>query len=159
MAASRGKTKSASNRLKKDKQGGKIMDDTASTPIVYVVYDDQCPFCRNYCQLIRVRRAVGRLRLVDAREPSALMDEINALGLDIDQGMVVKIGAQIHYGADAIHILALLSTKSGAFNRLNSWLFTSQKFSAFLYPVLRNCRNLALKLMGIPFVHNLKQLK
>jgi predicted DCC family thiol-disulfide oxidoreductase YuxK len=135
------------------------MNDTVNATIVYVVYDDQCPFCRNYCQLVRIRNAIGRLELVDARKPSALMDEINALGLDIDQGMVVKIGAQIHYGADAIHILALLSTKSGVFNRLSYWLFKSQRFSAFLYPVLRNCRNLALKLMGIPFVNNLQHSK
>tara|TARA_R110002126_G_scaffold3263_1_gene18328 strand:+ start:19708 stop:20115 length:408 start_codon:yes stop_codon:yes gene_type:complete len=134
-----------------------MMNAVENTATVYVVYDDQCPFCRNYCQLVRIREAAGNIVLIDARKPSTLMDEINALGLDIDQGMVVKIGDHIHYGADAIHILALLSAKSDLFNRLSYWLFKSDKVAAFIYPVLRSCRNLALKLMGIPFVNNVQK--
>ena len=38
------------------------------------------------------------------------MDEITAAGLDIDQGMVLKVGGTLHYGADAIHALSLLGT-------------------------------------------------
>ncbi|MGH8665763.1 MAG: hypothetical protein ACREUX_15990 [Burkholderiales bacterium] len=34
-----------------------------------------------------------------------LMDEITAAGLDIDQGMVLKLRGQMYYGADAIHVL------------------------------------------------------
>ena len=56
---------------------------------IYVLYDDQCPFCRSYCRLLRLREAAGGLVLVDARKPSALMDEITARGLDIDQGMEI----------------------------------------------------------------------
>ena len=80
------------------------------------------------------------------------MDEITAKGLDIDQGMVVKMGDKIYYGADAIHILALLSTQSGVFNHINYWLFKSKKVSSIVYPVLRDCRNLALKVMGVSFI-------
>ncbi len=145
--------------MQNDKMGN-IDGDTYSdidSDTVYVVYDDQCPFCRNYCKLIRLREAAGRLQLVDARQPSPLMDKITAYGLDIDQGMVVKIGTDMYYGAEAIHVLALLSTKSGIFNRICYWLFKSKKMASFLYPALRNCRNLALKLMGIPLVNNLQQ--
>lgn len=127
----------------------------SSIATVYVVYDGECPFCRNYCELVRIRDAVGKLELVDARQPSVLMSEITALGLDIDRGMVVKIGEDIYYGSDAIHILALLSTQSGIFNRCNYWLFQSQKLSSVFYPLLRDCRNLALWLMGIPMINNL----
>lgn len=123
---------------------------------ITIVYDDKCPFCRNYCQLVRLRKSAGTLKLIDARQPSALMDEITAMGLDIDRGMVVKIGDVIHYGSDAIHILALLSTQSGLFNRLTYWLFQSKKGASILYPILRDCRNIALRLMRIPLIHNLK---
>lgn len=125
--------------------------------IIYLVYDHDCPFCRNYCQLVKLRETVGRLELVDARKPSALMDEITSKGLDIDRGMVLRIGDDLYYGSDAIHILALLSTKSGLFNRLNYWIFKSQKVSRVLYPLLRDCRNLALKIMGIPLIKNLEK--
>ena len=123
---------------------------------IYVVYDGQCPFCRTYCKYVRIKEAAGELILVDAREPSDLMDEITARGLDIDQGMVVKIEDQIYYGDEAIHILSLLSTKSGIFNRLNYLIFKSSKVSSFLYPILRDCRSLALKVMKIPFIKNLE---
>ncbi len=128
---------------------------THKNSTVYVVYDDKCPFCRNYCQAVRLQKAAGTLKLVDARQPSPLMDEITAKGLDIDHGMVVKIGDHLYYGADAIHILALLSTRSGVFNRAAYWIFQSKSVTAVLYPVLRDCRNLALRLMGIPLIKNL----
>ena len=122
---------------------------------ILLVYDDECPFCRNYCQLIRIRHAAGHLKLIDARQSSPLMDEITSLGLNIDQGMVVKTGDRIYYGSDAVHILALLGTKSGVFNRINYWIFRSKTVSSILYPVLRDCRNLALWLMGISLINNL----
>lgn len=124
--------------------------------IIYVVYDDECPFCRNYCRLLRIRDVATDLELIDARQPSAIMDDITAKGLDIDRGMVVKIGSDIYYGAEAIHILALLSTRSDVFNRFTHWLFKSKKVASFLYPVLRDCRNLALWLMRIPMIKNLE---
>ena len=106
---------------------------------------------------MRIRKAVGNIALVDARQPSALMDEVTALGLDIDQGMVVKIDDQIYYGSDAINILAILGTRSGAFNRINHYVFKSKAVSAIIYPMLRSYRNAALWLMGISFIKNLEQ--
>ena len=83
------------------------------------------------------------------------MSEITALGLDIDQGMVVKMNDQIYYGADAIHALALISSRSGLFNRLNYWAFRSKTVSRFLYPLLRSCRNLLLKILRRTKINNL----
>ena len=126
---------------------------------VYVVYDGQCPFCTTYCKLVKIREAVGEIELVDAREPSALMDEITELGLNIDQGMVVKIDDQIYYGDEAIHVLAMMSTDSGIFNKFNAKVFGSKRVSSVLYPVLRDCRNVALWLMRIPMIKNLEDTK
>ncbi len=125
--------------------------------VIYVVYDDDCPFCRNYCKYVRLKENVGNLHLVDARKELELMNEITKMGLDIDQGMVLKIDARIYYGADAIHILSLLSSRSGIFNRINYYIFNSEKASKILYPFLRDCRSLALKVMGIPFIKNLEK--
>ena len=122
---------------------------------VLLVYDKQCPLCDNYCQLVRIRESAGELVLVDARENSAVMQEITAAGLDIDQGMALKMRGQIYYGAEAMHVLSLLSTRSGIFNRINFWVFRSPRMSGILYPVFRFFRNLFLKVMGTTKINNL----
>ena len=123
---------------------------------ILLVYDTQCPACDYYCQLARIRESVGTLKLVDARESSAVMKEITAAGFDIDQGMVLKLGETLYYGSDAIHMLSLIGTRSGFFNRVNYWLFRSRTVSKFLYPVLRFFRNLLLKILGRTKINNLK---
>ncbi len=124
---------------------------------IFLVYDTQCPACDYYCQLVRIRESVGSLKLVDAREPSEIMDRITAAGLDIDQGMVLQVGDSMYYGADAIHMLSLLGTRSGVFNRINYWLFRSSTVSKILYPILRFFRNVLLKLLGRTKINNLNK--
>lgn len=124
---------------------------------VWLVYDGQCPLCTNYCAYARIRDAVGRLHLVDARLPSALMDEITAAGLDIDQGMVVKFRDVIYYGPDAIRILTLLSSGSGVFNRIAYGFFGTPMRAGIFYPLGKAVRNLVLKLLRIRYIDNLSQ--
>lgn len=95
---------------------------------ILVVYDAEWPICDFYCRLVRVRVSVGMLKLIDARESTAVMEKITRAGLDIDQGMVLKIGNELYYGSSAIHALALISSPSGLFNRLNYWVFRSRLF-------------------------------
>src|SRR5215813_6427302 len=127
----------------------------APQPIV-LVYDKQCPACDFYCSLVRIRADIGKLELVDARDGGPIMDEITAAGLDIDQGMVLKVGKQLYYGADAIHALSLMSTRAGFFNRLSYWSFRSKTVSGVLYPVLRTMRNLLLKMLGKTKINNMR---
>jgi predicted DCC family thiol-disulfide oxidoreductase YuxK len=124
-------------------------------PDVLLVYDRECPLCNAYCQMVRIREAVGNLRIVDARESSEVMQEITNMGLDIDQGMVLKMNDQIYYGTDAIHALALISSRSGMFNRVNYWIFRSKYISQILYPLMREGRNLLLKILGRTKINNL----
>lgn len=122
---------------------------------IMLVYDKDCPACNAYCQLVRIRQSVGELTLVNAREDSAMLRELTAQGLDIDQGMVLKMGDKLYYGSDAIYMLSLLSSRSGLFNRLNYHLFKSRKVANWLYPVLRGCRNMLLKLLRKRKINNL----
>jgi predicted DCC family thiol-disulfide oxidoreductase YuxK len=114
---------------------------------ILLVYDKQCPACDYYCKRARIGEAEGELVLVDARDGGPIMDEITAAGLDIDEGMVLKVGGTLYYGADAIHVLALMGT--------NSRLFTNRRVSRVLYPMLRACRNLLLKCLGRTRINNL----
>ncbi|RZQ51661.1 hypothetical protein C1E23_18205 [Pseudoalteromonas phenolica] len=122
---------------------------------ILLVYDKDCPACDNYCQVIRIRESIGELKIINARESSEVLEEITQLGLDIDQGMVLEMGGVIYYGADAIHALALISSRSGLFNKLNYLLFKSKRVSAVLYPVLRFFRNLLLKMLSKTKINNL----
>ncbi len=121
-----------------------------------LVYDRECPACNAYCQVVRIRESVGELRIVDARENSEVMNEITSQGLDIDQGMVLKMGYQLYYGSDAVHTLALMGSRSGIFNRINYWIFKSKTTSSILYPVLRFFRNFFLKILGKTKINNLE---
>jgi|SRR5690606_1265232 len=105
--------------------------------------------------MVRIRESVGRLVLIDARDAGPIMTEITARGLDIDQGMVVKIGNEIYYGPDAIHVIALMSTNTGFFNRVAYWSFRSRAVSKILYPILKSARNLLLKMLGKTKINNL----
>jgi predicted DCC family thiol-disulfide oxidoreductase YuxK len=122
---------------------------------ILLVYDEDCPLCNAYCRMVRIRETVGTLRLVDARENSDVMNEITRTGLDIDQGMALKVDDVLYYGSDAICALSLMSSGSGVFNRLNHWIFRSSTRAKVLYPVLRSCRNLLLKILGKTKINNL----
>jgi predicted DCC family thiol-disulfide oxidoreductase YuxK len=124
-------------------------------PEIVLVYDKECPACNAYSRLVRIRESVGVLTIINAREQNDVLDEITAHGLDIDQGMVLKMGDQLYYGSDAIHALALISSRSGVFNRLNYWIFKSKTLSSWIYPILLFFRNLLLKILGRTKINNL----
>lgn len=124
-------------------------------PVILLVYDKECPACNAYCQVIRIRESVGDLKIINARDNTGILQEITAKGLDIDQGMVLKMNDEIYYGSDAIHALALISSRSGILNRINYWIFKSKTLSFLLYPVLRACRNFLLKILGKTKINNL----
>ncbi|MCA0901361.1 DCC1-like thiol-disulfide oxidoreductase family protein [Microbulbifer agarilyticus] len=125
---------------------------------ILLLYDKQCPMCDYYCNLVRIREDLGHLTLIDARDDSALLNEVTRRGLDIDQGMVLKVGDQLYYGSDAIHVLSLLGGRSGFFNRLNYVIFRSEKVAHVVYPGLRSVRNLILKILGKTKINNLDQV-
>ena len=120
------------------------------------MYDKQCPVCDAYCRMVRIGESAGTLRLVNARDASAIVDEITANGLDIDEGMVLKVGNTLYYGADAIHVLSLMSSRLGVFNRLTYRMFRSKSLSGILYPLFRFLRNLLLKLLRKSRINNLR---
>ena len=122
---------------------------------IFLVYDKECPACDYYCNTVRIRESVGNIVLIDARKTSSHLRKITAAGLDIDQGMVLIVSDRMYYGADAIHALALMGTRSGFVNRLSYWCFKSKSMSRVLYPILRAGRNLLLKILGRTKVNNL----
>jgi predicted DCC family thiol-disulfide oxidoreductase YuxK len=114
----------------------------------YLVYDGDCPFCTRFVRYTRLRDSVGPLAMIDSRSGGPEVEEVCRLGFDLDQGMVLKLQGAFYHGAASVHVLALLSTRSGWFNRSLHVVFRSPMAARLLYPVLRSGRNLTLFLLG-----------
>ena len=114
----------------------------------YLLYDGECPFCAAYVRYARLREAAGPVALIDAREGGEEARRARRLGYDLDEGMLLHLNGVDHHGADCLNRLALLSTRSGAFNRLNAWAFRRPSVARLAYPVLRAGRGAALRLLG-----------
>jgi len=113
-----------------------------------IIYDGECPFCSSYVRMARLREAAGDVELVDARSDDPRVADALAAGLDLDDGMVVLWRGRRHYGADAVHLIALLSGEGGLGNRVQRWLFLSPRVAAALYPWLVRGRRAWLRLAG-----------
>jgi len=129
------------------------MTTQTGEPGAWIVYDGQCPFCSRYVALLRLRDSLGEVRLINARDGGPVVEELERAGVDLDEGMVLKLDDRLYHGHDCIHVLALLSTPSGSFNRINAALFRSPRVARLLYPVLRTGRNAVLRLLGRSKIH------
>ena len=113
-----------------------------------IVYDGDCPFCSRYVEKTRLDRALGKVELLNAREGGPLVDSLIRGGYDLDEGIVLVLGERIYHGADCMNALALMTSRSDLFNRMNAALFSSPRVAVVLYPVLRAGRNMTLRLLG-----------
>ncbi|MGE0659981.1 MAG: DCC1-like thiol-disulfide oxidoreductase family protein [Reyranellaceae bacterium] len=116
-------------------------------PPIRIVYDGDCPFCKAYVRLVRLRENFT-VELVDARARPDEVARIAGLGLSLDEGMLVEIGERRWHGGEAMRMLATLTSESGPWNRLYAFVFGSERRAALLYPPLRAIRNLTLRLLG-----------
>ncbi len=123
---------------------------------IYLVYDNECPACKNYLQILRIRETVADIEMINARESHWIIDEITEKGLDLDEGMVLKIGDELYYGADAINKISLISSPNGLFNKINYFVFKSKSLSRIFYPILVTSRALLLKILKIKKIQNLQ---
>src|SRR5690606_1639832 len=115
---------------------------------ITIYYDGDCPFCARYVRYTRLTEAAGEPKLVDLRRDRESREALERAGYDLDKGMVVEIGDRRFFGAEAMNALALMTTRSGLFNRLTSSLFSRRAAAAALYPLLRGCRNFVVSVLG-----------
>ena len=134
--------------IEADRSPDRTAEGTDGGEPVSIVYDGQCPFCSAYVRMVRLRDVVGTVRLVDARSADPVVEEAVAAGLDLDRGMALKMDGRLYYGDECIHILSLLSTPSGVFNRTMRFIFRSRRIARVVYPIMVACRNATLWLLG-----------
>jgi predicted DCC family thiol-disulfide oxidoreductase YuxK len=129
----------------------------ADRPGVTLVYDGECPVCTAYGCSVDLAPGDGALKRVNAREDAAIVAELTAQGLDLDDGMVVMKDGRYHHGADALHVMAVHGSRRGLGNWLNHVVFRSRTRARLLYPWLRAGRGLLLRLLGRKPIGNLRQ--
>jgi predicted DCC family thiol-disulfide oxidoreductase YuxK len=113
-----------------------------------IIYDGDCIFCQNYVRLVRLREAVGKVELLDARSQDPRVARYWREGYDLNQGMLFVYKGKVYHGSDAVHVLAGLSSPVSWFNRLNRVIFSSRAASTLLYPFLKAGRRATLVVRG-----------
>lgn len=113
-----------------------------------IIYDGDCPFCSRYVALIRLRESIGPVQLINVREHPDVNDQYLTRGINLDEGMILILDRKEYFGADCVNRLALLSSGSTLFNKLNAAIFRYEWLSSFLYPIMRFGRNLTITILG-----------
>jgi predicted DCC family thiol-disulfide oxidoreductase YuxK len=109
-----------------------------------IIYDGDCIFCQKYVRLLRLRETIGKVELVNARSDDPRVKRYMREGYDLNAGMLFVHRRRVYHGADAIHVLAGLSSSSTGFNRINQAIFSNRALSTLLYPFLKAGRRLML---------------
>ncbi len=109
-----------------------------------IIYDGECPFCSKYVQLIQLKKTIGYVELINARVDPTIKEKLKELSIDINKGMVLIDGKDIYFAEDCVHRLALLSTSSTLFNRMNKFVFKYKTLSKIIYPIMKTGRNFIL---------------
>lgn len=114
----------------------------------YILYDGECPACRSYMAVAGLRKARPELRIVDARQAPELVATLRTQGYEINEGMMVSLGGQLFFGADATRLIAELGKAGGPLRAALLWAIGNAPWSMWLYPKLNWCRRLLLRMLG-----------
>ena len=115
-----------------------------------LIYDGACIFCDAYVRLLSLREAVGPVELIDARSGDPRLRAYESAGYDLNEGMLFEYNGTVYFGAEAVNVLATLSTPVSTFNRINGALLSKQLSARLFYPIFKFCRTITLKLRRVP---------
>lgn len=113
-----------------------------------IVYDGDCVFCQNYVRILRLRKAVGAVELLDARSDDPRVRRFWEAGYDLNEGMLFVHRGTVFHGAEAVHVLATLTGSHDWLNRANASIFANPRVARLLYPALKLGRRLTLLARG-----------
>ncbi len=115
---------------------------------IEIFYDGECPLCRSYVRLLRLRQQVGDVALIDARGEDPRVEVVRDAGLDLDAGMAVRYGDGLYHGPEAVWLLSILSEERGGVGRALRRLLSDADRARHVYPWLAAGRRLALSILG-----------
>lgn len=118
-----------------------------------IIYDGACPFCTGYVALVRLQESM-QVELLSARSADERVDELLALGYRLDDGMLIQLDGLIYVGAEAMHLLAIISNQHGMLNQMQRFVFSRKWLAHLLYPLLRLGRRLVLLVRRVSLIED-----
>ena len=111
-----------------------------------IYYDDECPFCKNYSELVKLRSHFS-VRLVDARQELDTMRKYAALGMDINNGFIVQFEGKVMQGEEAVVFLSRHMHAQTVWEKMMVIILRHKLLSAILYPIVKIIRIVTLFLL------------
>lgn len=107
---------------------------------IEIYYDKDCPFCKNYAQLIKLRKS-NDITIVNARDNILDIKEFAKKGFDINNGVIVVADTLIFQGSEAIIFLQKVTDGK-------LFLYDNILFKKVLYPIIKFIRRVLLIILG-----------
>jgi predicted DCC family thiol-disulfide oxidoreductase YuxK len=128
-----------------------VVGSTARAGHLQVVYDGACPFCDDYVRYQRLQAATESVELIDARMHPEVLAEHAISHAHLEDGMVVILDGKQHHGADAVHLLSMISEPPGkGWVRAVAALGRSRPVARLAYPFMKLGRRIALTFLRVP---------
>lgn len=112
---------------------------------LYLIYDHECPLCRHSAQALRIKKTIGNLVIINAREAHPMIVGAYERGLDPDKGIIVIYQEQYFFGTDAVQLLSALSSHPCLLTKLLHFRSTATS----LYTIVKGIRRIVLSYKGI----------
>ena len=113
------------------------------------IYDGDCPFCNHFAQLLEFKSIIPSLQILDGRENLQQLTKLYKEGYDLNKGAILIHNGEIKHGADAINwICSELKEPNDSLLEILRILFTSNKRSKLLFPILLWARRISLTIKG-----------
>ena len=113
------------------------------------IYDGECPFCNHFAELLELKSSLPEFELLDGRKNLSLLSKLYRQGFDLNNGAILISNKKIMHGADAINwICNEIKEPSDSLLEVLRIIFTSNKMTKFLFPILLWARRLSLTLKG-----------
>ena len=113
------------------------------------IYDGECPFCNHFAQLLDLKKSIPLLKIMDGRQNLAQLEKLYKQGYDLNEGGILLTNGNIMQGSEAITwICTQIKDPNEPLLEILRLIFTSNKRSKILFPVLLWTRRLSLTLKG-----------
>ncbi len=119
-----------------------------SNKIVFI-YDGECPFCNHFAQLLELKSSFPSLEIIDGRKNLDQLTQLYKQGYDLNNGAILINNGKIKHGSEAINwICSELKQPNDSLLEILRIIFSSNKRSKLLFPILLWARRLSLTIKG-----------
>ena len=120
----------------------------ADRPDDFVLFDGACSVCGGYIAMAGLGKSPDGPAAVDARQAPELVEAMRRQGLEVNDGMIARVGGRIYYGPEVTRLIADRATQAPAAARGLLYVIGRAPWSHALYPLLVKGRRLLLRLRG-----------